>query len=764
MLKNIKKGDMIDENLKILDIFGGEDQNTEDKTGCGVVYIVQDPNDNQILALKTFQDRFINDEEVYDDFKFESLEYVKLKNHPNVVLPIGVQMIEDRPFLAMEPILPNAEGRQSLRDYLNEKLSTEQKIDWLIQICYGMEFINSEGIESHGDIKPENILIDFLNCAKISDFGFLQLFNQESENIKGTPAYMAPESFDKVYNIKTDIYSLGIVLYQLFNDGELPFYAENNFIEEWKELHKTKRIPTTENSDIDTIIKKCLEKNPKNRYETFKELHEELESLFTKISKRKVYKPEINEISDELHNLKIAHSYGQYGNIELFRKYSHNLSKSENNIVLLGYGVELISINEYHEAINVFNKILNNNATNKNFQMDRLYFNLGHAYHELNRLYDAKKYYCKCLNENEGYNKAKVNLGNVYREIGNYDASLDFYNEVLDDNPNFYEALYNKAILLGYMKKYTEAEELFDKIKYLKDNKNIFYDKALMYYDINNMKSLLELSNIEIIDENDAQALFIMIIIYIGDKKPDLAKDKYDELIEISDNLDYKLYVASAYYTNGYIPEAMEIFNKLKESDDLNEKYESILSYSDLISKENINKSMNLIDRILKSNAPKKLKSRAYVNKYLWMGKTNQAKKNLDNALRLDNKNELAHLNYISYYADKKQWKKALKRIKYGLKIIPNSQEMYFLKGKIYSDLKDTDSAIKYLEKSLKLGLPQIKIYVLLCLLYSLKDDIENTSKYYYYAINLDGQYPEHEEHDFENTLMELVEKYLIND
>lgn len=68
MIKNIKKGNMIDENLKILDIFGGENQNIEDKTGYGVVYIVQDINDNQILALKTFQDRFINDEEVYDDF------------------------------------------------------------------------------------------------------------------------------------------------------------------------------------------------------------------------------------------------------------------------------------------------------------------------------------------------------------------------------------------------------------------------------------------------------------------------------------------------------------------------------------------------------------------------------------------------------------------------------------------------------------------------------------------------------------------------
>lgn len=763
MLKNIKIGDMIDENLIILDIFGGDNQNIEDKTAFGIVYIVFNINTYQILAFKTFQDKFINDKEVYEDFKTESLECVKLSNHPNVVSSIGVQVIDKRPFLVMEPILPNEDGRQSLKDYFNEKLSLEQRIDWLIQICYGMEFINSEGIKCHGDIKPENILIDFLNRAKISDFGFLELFDQQTDSIKGTSAYMAPESFDKINDIKTDIYSLGITIYQLFNEGKLPFNAENNFLEEWEELHKTKEIPITKNTYINPIIQKCLDKNPENRYETFKELRDDLESIFIKISKKELYTPEINEISEELHDLTIAHSYGQYGCIDLFEKYTQNLRNSDNNIVLSEYGINLVRIKKYHDAINVLNKIINRiNETGEDFEMDRLYFNLGHAYHEQNRLYDAKKYYYKCLNENEDYNKAKVNLGNVYREIGDYESSIDFYNEVLDENPKFYEALYNKAILLGYMKEYGEAEELFDEIKQLKDYENVFYDKALMYYNVNKMKSLFELSNIEIIDENDAQALFFMIIIYINDKKPDLAKDKYNELIELSEDLDYKLYVASEFFSKGYISEAQEIFDKLKESEDLFEKYQSILQYSHLISAENITKSMELLDIILNSNAPKKLKSKAYVDKFLLMGRTKQAKKNLDNALRLYNKNENAHLNYISYYADKKQWKKALKRIKYGLKMIPQSQEMYFLKGRIYNDLGDNDLAIKYLEKSLELDLPQIKTYVLLSLLYSKQDDVENTFKYFYYAVNLDEEYDIHEKYDFEEVLKGLTKKYLL--
>lgn len=760
MIKNIKKGDMINETLIILDILGGEN-----KTSFGVVYIVLDINTNQIMALKTIQDRFINDQEVYNDFKTESLECVKLNLHPNIVSAIGVQIIDNRPFLAMEPILPNEEGRQRLKDYIDEKLSFEQKIEWLIQICYGMEFINSEGIKSHGDIKPENILIDFLNQVKISDFGFLELFEQKSDNIKGTPAYMAPESFDKINNIQTDIYSLGIIIYQLFNDGKQPFYAKNNFFKEWEELHKTKEIPITENTYMNPIIQKCLDKIPENRYISFKELRMDLESIFREISKKEVYTPEIYEMSKDFHDLRIAHSYGQYGRVDLFKKYADNLKNSENNIVLLEYGIDLIFLNNYQEAINVFNKLLKRiKGKKEDIEIERLYFNLGHAYHEQNRLYDAETYYYKCLSENKNYNKAKVNLGNIYRTIGNYEQSLDFYNEVLDDNPKFYEAIYNKAILLAYMKKYEEAEELFDKLKYLKDNDTIFYDKALMYYDVNKMKSLIELSKIEIIDEKDAQALLFMVMIYIDENKPDLAKEKYDQLIEISDNIDYKLTVASKYYSKNYIKEAMEIFDELNKSDNLNEKYQSILVYSDLISNENINESIKLMDMILNSNASKNLKSDAYVKKFLWMGKTNQGKKNLDNALRLNKKNEKAHLNYISYYASKEQWKKALKRIKNGLKMIPDSQEMYFLKGKIYYDLKECDLAVKSLEKSLELDLPQIKIYVLLCLLYSLKNDAENASKYFYYAINLDGEYSANMELDFEKILMKLTKKYLIEE
>lgn len=515
--------------------------------------------------------------------------------------------------------------------------------------------------------------------------------------------------------------------------------------------------------EFNNIIQKCLDKNPQDRYSSFKELRSNLETIFSKFSDNEIYVPESKEISDEWYDLSIAHSYAQYKQIDLFKECSKNLSNSENNNVLLEYGVDLIFVGKYWAAIKIFKKILNkiSKFDDKFNMIDRLYFNMGHAYHELNRLYDAEHYYLKCLDENKEYPKSRVNLGNVYREIGDFEKALRYYNEVLREIPNFYEAIYNKALLLGKMNNLEEAEILFDKIKHVKENKRLYYDKALMFYDENLMKSLIELSNIEIIDEEDSQALFFIIIIHIMKGKLDLAKNCYDKLISISNNVEYKFYVASAFYNNGFESESKEILDDLIKNENLNERTEALLLYSELIINKNIEKSILIWDTILKSNAPNEFKSRVYVNRYLH-DKRFSSKKNLDNSLKLDLKNESAHLNYIAYYANKKKWKKVRKRIDYSLKIIPYSQELFFLKGRVCYDQKMYKFAIKYFEQSLKLGLPDIRTYLYLYLCYGILKELKNADKYFDYVINLEGYC--NMVFDSNELLIQLFKKYLLSD
>lgn len=760
MLQDIKIGDKIGDEFIVLDILGGDETNlNHTKTRFGVVYIVHD-KDKHILALKTFQDRYMNDNIEFENFKFESLECVKLKPHPNIVFCSSVEVIKQRPFLVMEPILPNNEGRQSLKDYFNLNLSLEQILDWSIQFCYGMEFINDNGIKYHGDIKPENILVNFLNQIKISDFGLLGLKDTTlDDSFKGTYQYMAPETFKGTNNINTDIYAFGIVLFQLVNNGNVPFYTESINYEDWEELHNNEKVP--ESKSLDYIIQKCLQKDSKNRFSSFKELRLELEKNFLKISSKKLYKPKLYQLDDDLNNLIISHSYAQYNDLDNFKKYSENIKNSENRTILLEYGIDLIFIGDYKKAISVLKKIIKiDSKSDDDFNdLDRLYFNLGHAYHENNRLFDAETQYLKCISLNDNYNKAKVNLGNVYSAIGDFEKALHYYDDVLNTQDDFYEAIYNKALLLSKMHKIKEAEHLFNKIQYVKDNKRLFIDKALMYYNTNDIQSLLELSNIDIMDEKNVDALLFMIEIHISKKELNLAKDKYDLLIKIAPNtIDYNLTIAQCYFNNGYEKEFNDIIDKIISEGKPHDKYEALLLYSKLIFNEDNEKANEILNNILKSNASKEQKSKCYVNKYLFSNKNKNSKKFLDNALKLNKYNELAYLNYIQHYINKKQWKKALKMIKVGLLKIPNNQEMYFLKGIVYFNLHEIKTASKYFEKSLKVNKPQVKTYLYLSLIYFLTKNHEKIEYYFNLAINLDGEFINAEE----NILDKLIDKYQI--
>ena len=760
MLQDIKIGDKIGDEFIVLDILGGDETNlNHTKTRFGVVYIVHD-KDKHILALKTFQDRYMNDNIEFENFKFESLECVKLKPHPNIVFCSSVEVIKQRPFLVMEPILPNNEGRQSLKDYFNLNLSLEQILDWSIQFCYGMEFINDNGIKYHGDIKPENILVNFLNQIKISDFGLLGLKDTTlDDSFKGTYQYMAPETFKGTNNINTDIYAFGIVLFQLVNNGNVPFYTESINYEDWEELHNNEKVP--ESKSLDYIIQKCLQKDSKNRFSSFKELRLELEKNFLKISSKKLYKPKLYQLDDDLNNLIISHSYAQYNDLDNFKKYSENIKNSENRTILLEYGIDLIFIGDYKKAISVLKKIIKiDSKSDDDFNdLDRLYFNLGHAYHENNRLFDAETQYLKCISLNDNYNKAKVNLGNVYSAIGDFEKALHYYDDVLNTQDDFYEAIYNKALLLSKMHKIKEAEHLFNKIQYVKDNKRLFIDKALMYYNTNDIQSLLELSNIDIMDEKNVDALLFMIEIHISKKELNLAKDKYDLLIKIAPNtIDYNLTLAQCYFNNGYEKEFNDIIDKIISEGKPHDKYEALLLYSKLIFNEDNEKANEILNNILKSNASKEQKSKCYVNKYLFSNKNKNSKKFLDNALKLNKYNELAYLNYIQHYINKKQWKKALKMIKVGLLKIPNNQEMYFLKGIVYFNLHEIKTASKYFEKSLKVNKPQVKTYLYLSLIYFLTKNHEKIEYYFNLAINLDGEFINAEE----NILDKLIDKYQI--
>ena len=181
----------------------------------------------------------------------------------------------------------------NLGEYTNTvKMDTDKVIKFGMDICKALEGCEKEKI-IHRDIKPENIFVNKDGDFKLGDFGLSRKMNKSSSfslrKSKGTLLYMPPEAFGwgQYVDHTSDIYSLGIVMYQLLNDGKIPFCTmKNNFEDEDSAIGK--RLdgeafppPAHEKGQLWEIIQKACQFNKEDRYQSAFEMKKELEMLKT---------------------------------------------------------------------------------------------------------------------------------------------------------------------------------------------------------------------------------------------------------------------------------------------------------------------------------------------------------------------------------------------------------------------------------------------------------------------------------------------------
>jgi len=187
--------------------------------GMAKVYKARQTSLNRTVAIKFLSSEYLWDKDTKTMFDQESLVIAQL-NHPNIIHIIDRGLTEKgRPYFVMEFI----QGDDLSVLMKHDRLSIKEKADILMQICKGMACAHKNGV-IHRDIKPANILIDADLHARVLDFGIAWLdASGRPEDIVGTPDYMSPEQFNAPASVThlSDIYSLGIVMYELFT-GELP--------------------------------------------------------------------------------------------------------------------------------------------------------------------------------------------------------------------------------------------------------------------------------------------------------------------------------------------------------------------------------------------------------------------------------------------------------------------------------------------------------------------------------------------------------------
>ena len=729
MIGNVDVGTVLDNDFFVIAKYGGEG-----KSGFGTVYIVYNDELNTALAMKTLQDKYVHDKESIKNFKKESLIWMELK-HPNIVEAFGLDIIEDRLFIIMEPIF-SIMGKQSLDDYFYEGLSDFKILDWAIQICYAMEYMEEKGIGYHGDIKPQNILI-WENVIKITDFGLTNFIN-ESEIINnktfenyyvtngkfcGTAAYMAPESFDGINNISTDIYSFGVVLFQMINKGNLPFNAESNLDKEWEELHKKSQIPFF-NHILYNVVMKCLSKNPKDRYQSFKDLKGDLISIFLENFDGEPYIPKVQSYEKDYNYYYYkGNSRANVGDIENFIfNYEKAIELNNNSSdIRINYAINLIKFGFLDRALdylNVAKRIFDED--NKNFvSLDRLYFNFGHAYQLKGYLNKAIINYEKSLEINENYIESYVNLGNIYKELQLYDIALEKYQLALDIDHNFFMAWINKGDAYSFLGNYEDSENCFYKAKNQEINEDLYYLWGQSLRRLNNeLSALLKFFEILDINKESMYAYYNIVISYLILNNLDSAKEYFLKAIDLfGDNIEYKLDLSKQFFKYGYHEESLKILDTILENtEDDNIKalalFEKVNYYKDL----EIDFAVSFLDEIIYSDADDELKSEACCDKALFLKDFEDFDRILeyfDDGLSFNSNNTRIHYIKGCFYLEIGNYALSIQTFDDGLSIDENHKGILLEKAWAHLHLEECFNCIECCDKYLEIGDPSSEIYLL---------------------------------------------------
>lgn len=248
--------------------------------GMGIVYKVRDLEAGEIVALKILKPAMASAPAMQENLRKEVCLARKV-THKNVCRIHEFNRSNGGACISMEFV----EG-ESLLSKLRRvgALPPGEAVEIARQICAGLREAHVQGIV-HRDLKPANIMVDRSGTVKIMDFGIARLTEDDGQmtgTIAGTPAYMAPEQLElKAMGPQTDIYSLGLLLYEMVT-GAPAFGGETPIAIALKQIRELPRRPSEIVAALpagtDAIILKCLRKDPSKRFQSVDELDAALES------------------------------------------------------------------------------------------------------------------------------------------------------------------------------------------------------------------------------------------------------------------------------------------------------------------------------------------------------------------------------------------------------------------------------------------------------------------------------------------------------
>ena len=442
--------------------------------GMGEVLIVFDHTLKEAFAAKTFLgDAFVLNSNAQEKFRQESLIWIGLNQHENVAQARFVENIEGRPFVFLEYV-----SGGDLAGWIGSPRLTQNLplvLDLVLQLCDGMQHALAKGITAHRDLKPQNCLLTENWILKVTDFGLAKAVDgldirEESGSRPasswlqsrtgfgaGTPPYMAPEQFldSKHVDHRADIYATGVLLFELLT-GKLPFFGKT--WEDFQTLHLRANFPPLTSmfvgaplvGAINEIIKRCVAKNPDDRYQNFAALRSELVSLFRRVTGHDARSAASGAVLEAFQLSNKALSLDRLGfRGEALSLYDQALALDpDNEKTWLNKGVLLMRTGRSNDGVRCLDHAL---ALNPSYAY--AWANKGAEYAQAGKSQDALACLDKAIKIDPFLEEAWFNRGVALRDLGRNDDALRSYDQATTINPRSSQAWFNKGALLGSLGK-----------------------------------------------------------------------------------------------------------------------------------------------------------------------------------------------------------------------------------------------------------------------------------------------------------------------
>jgi serine/threonine protein kinase len=286
------------------------------------VYLCHDPFGDRDVAIKVvFPDALANDDENRNLFRKLFVTEASLAGkllHPHIVQIYDAVVDEGISYVVMEYVDGGTLEPYCAADAL---MPVDRIVEIVFKCTRALDFANRAGV-IHRDIKPANILLHGETDIKISDFGSALITTSMVTQISGigSPAYMSPQQIkEHPLTLHTDIYSLGVVMYQMLT-GQLPFQASNNFSMMYQITNAEPQPPASLrpgiSAAVDRIVRRAMQKELEQRYQNWDEFSDDLAAVIK--SEQEEQKKEDFADSEKFNILRDLAFFANFGDAELW--------------------------------------------------------------------------------------------------------------------------------------------------------------------------------------------------------------------------------------------------------------------------------------------------------------------------------------------------------------------------------------------------------------------------------------------------------------